>query len=141
MRYDAARGNTARHRRGRQVSEGELATEQFVVNQLRREGIRKWLITSFDTDQLIIVLLAVITSDVCPAGENRVAVTAKHVVNGEIEYTIVNSVYTSIVRLGRRCRVSLSWCKRLHVIEERFEDYILRSHIPFLWVRLLTLDT
>lgn len=92
MRYEAARGGTAHHRRGPQIEDGELATAHFVVTCSRGKDIRKWLIISVDTDQYIKVLLAMAMSDICPAGEDRVDVTVKRIANSETEYEFVSSV-------------------------------------------------
>lgn len=80
------------------LGKGELASTHFVVNRSRGESIRKWITPSVDRDQWIIVLLAMATDDSCPVGEDRVSVTVRRAVNGEIEYVLANRVYDSVVR-------------------------------------------
>lgn len=80
--------------------EGKLVTVRFVFKWSRREGIGKWLATSIDTTQCIIVQLVMTASDICPAGDDLADLTVKRVADEEIEYECVNRIYRSIAKLG-----------------------------------------
>ena len=85
------------------IGEGEMATAHFVVNYRRYRtagspDLTKWLVTSVDTDQWMIILLGMGTGKIIVEGPQAVDVTvARHV--KKTEYIHVNSVYRSIARL------------------------------------------
>ena len=65
---------------GPRIGEGELATTHFVIHHAKiTDGkvLRRWTVTSIDTDQIMHLLLAMACGIIQPQGENKTEVTAR----------------------------------------------------------------
>lgn len=98
MHYDFGRSDTVHHRRGCQVGQERKITAHYAMSCSRGVDIKKYWIAPADINQWVIVLLAMTADHICSAGEDYVDVTLRHVVNGEIEYVLVNGMYETIIR-------------------------------------------
>ncbi|CAM9320725.1 unnamed protein product [Sphacelaria rigidula] len=83
------------------IGEGEMSTVHFIIHSgtLFGKSLKKWLVTSSDTDQWIIVLLAMSSGCIKPHGAGAALVTVKRIVNGGPQYILVNRVYNAIESL------------------------------------------
>ena len=90
---------------GTGVGEGELVTAHFIVNSWMycEEPPTKWLVTSIDTDQWMIILLAMAVGKIRWAGPGKVDVTVKRVLSGGTDYIWVNRVYGALLGLTDGC--------------------------------------
>ncbi|CAM9984813.1 unnamed protein product, partial [Sphacelaria rigidula] len=81
------------------IGEGEMSAVHFIIHSgtLFQKHLKKWLMTSTDTDQWILVLLAMSCGHIEPQGSNAVQVTVKRIVNEGPRYILVNRVYRAIV--------------------------------------------
>lgn len=80
------------------VRERELAAIHFINHAERLFGktINRWVITSIDTDQWMIVLLAMSTERIVPNGERALQVTVQRIVSRGPRYIFVNKVFDAI---------------------------------------------
>eukprot|EP00752_Nemacystus_decipiens_P016789 g15026.t1 len=95
----AARTDGGVHRqRGPDIGEAELSNVHFVVwsKKYFGERITEWLVYSVDTDQWMIVLLAMSTGFLKATGGGHVKVTVEKRVGKESTYIYVNRVFESI---------------------------------------------
>ncbi|CAM9752266.1 unnamed protein product [Sphacelaria rigidula] len=78
-----------------------MSAVHFIIHSERlfERQLKKRLITSIDTDQRIIVLLAMATGWIPTRGADAVQVTVKRIVSGAPRYILVNRVYRAIVDL------------------------------------------
>ncbi|CAM9547720.1 unnamed protein product [Sphacelaria rigidula] len=78
-----------------------MSAVHFIIHSgtLFQKRLKKWLVTSTDTDQWVLVLLAMSCGHIEPQGSNAVQVTVKRIVNGGPRYILVNRVYRAIVTL------------------------------------------
>ncbi|CAN0105118.1 unnamed protein product [Sphacelaria rigidula] len=83
------------------IGEGEMSTVHFIIHSGRLFGksLKKWLVTSIDIDQWIIVLLAMSSGFIKPHGSGAVLVTVNRIVKGGPQYILVNRVYSAIENL------------------------------------------
>ena len=86
-----------------QIGEGEMATVHFIFNYRRYlappVALNKWLVTSVDTDQWVLILLAMGTGRISEEGSSRVDVTVARHLRSKTEYVHVNRVYDAILNL------------------------------------------
>ncbi|CAN0004085.1 unnamed protein product [Pylaiella littoralis] len=86
--------------RGPRVGEGELATTHFVIWHRKFNGnvpLRKWTITSIDTDQYIHVLLAMACGRIPITGPDKMEVTVRRrKAKGACDFLFVNRLYEVI---------------------------------------------
>lgn len=96
----AARVDSGVHReRGPDIGEAELSNVHFIVwsKKYFGERITEWLVYSVDTDQWMIVLLAMSTGFLkATPGDEHVKVTVEKRVGKESTYIYVNRVFESI---------------------------------------------
>ena len=86
------------------IGEGEMSTVHFIVHHRRyyKGGsmkLRKWLVTSVDTDQWMIILLAMGTGKIVAEGSDAVNVTVARHVRSTVEYLHVNRIFRAIAGL------------------------------------------
>ena len=62
--------------------------------------LRNWLVTSVDTDQWMIILLAMGTGKIVAEGPDAVNVTAARHVRSTVEYIHVNRIFQAIAKLS-----------------------------------------
>ena len=76
-----------------------MSTVHFIIHSgaLFDRHLKRWLVTSIDTDQWMLVLLAMSCGYIEPQGSNAVQVTVKRIVSGGPRYILVNRVYGAIV--------------------------------------------
>ena len=81
------------------IGEGEMSTVHLIIHSgaLFKQHLKRWLVTSIDTDQWMLVLLAMSCGYIEPQGSNAVQVTVKRIVSGGPRYILVNRVYGAIV--------------------------------------------
>jgi len=97
-------GVKPRSEMGPGIGEGELAAVHFIVNWRKHCALKpeKWLVTSSDTDELMVILLAMATGAIAAedtSSDSQVKVTIKRVINGETDYLYVNRVFYAICTL------------------------------------------
>ena len=88
----------AQRERGPDIGEAELSIVHFIVWSQKNFGeeIADWLVYSVDTDQWMIVLLAMSTGFLKATGDGRVRVTVEKRVGKESTYIYVNRVFETI---------------------------------------------
>lgn len=87
--------------RGPDIGEAELSVVHFIVWATFYFGtyFTKWLVTSVDTDQWIILLLAMAVGKIKPRGDGAVQVTVQKIVSGAARYLWVNRAFVKICEL------------------------------------------
>ena len=88
----------AQRERGPDIGEAELSIAHFIVwsQKYFGEEIADWVVYSVDTDQWMIVLLAMSTGFLKATGDGRVRVTVEKRVGKESTYIYVNRVFEAI---------------------------------------------
>lgn len=82
----------------------------FIMHSGRLFGKRlEWLVTSIDTDQRIIVLLAMSSGCIVPQGFDTMPVTAACIVNCGPRYILMNRVYSAIGILSDESESESAW--------------------------------
>ena len=96
----ATDGGILRHR-GPNIGEAELSLVHFMVWAKKYFGqdVKRWIISSIDTDQWMIILLAMSTSKIRPSGPGMVDVAVRKGGRYYSQYIWVNRVYQSICAL------------------------------------------
>ena len=98
FRNGAASDSGVQRSRGPDVGEAELSLVHFSVWAKKYWGksFDKWLVTSVDTDQLMIILLAMNTGKIEIHGPGMVDVTVQRIVGGVPKSIWVNRAFTKI---------------------------------------------
>ncbi|CAN0247626.1 unnamed protein product [Pylaiella littoralis] len=99
FRNGAAPG--VRRQRGPDIGEAKLSLVHFIVQAKRYWGkdFDKWLVTSVDTDEWMIILLAMSTGKIKPQGPGTVEVTVQRIVGGVPRFLWVNRSFAKICEL------------------------------------------
>ncbi|CAM9353942.1 unnamed protein product, partial [Hapterophycus canaliculatus] len=94
-------GGGVQRQRGPGIGEAELSVVHFIVWSEKYWGrsFSKWMVTSVDTDQWMIILLAMSAGKIQPSGSAKVDVTVRRVVAGNAKYLYVNRVFDKICNL------------------------------------------
>ncbi|CAB1121317.1 unnamed protein product [Ectocarpus sp. CCAP 1310/34] len=98
LHYRRGADRSVQRERGPNIGEAELSLVHFIVWAKKYCGrnFENWLVTSVDTDQWMIILLAMSTGFLKASGEGAVEVTVHEVVGGDPKYTWVNRVFAVI---------------------------------------------
>ncbi|CAB1106379.1 unnamed protein product [Ectocarpus sp. CCAP 1310/34] len=98
LHYRRGADRSVQRERGLNIGEAELSLVHFIVWAKKYWGrnSENWLVTSVDTDQWMIILLAMRTGFLKASGEGAVEVTVQMVVGGDPKYIWVNRVFASI---------------------------------------------
>lgn len=83
---------------GPDVGEGGLSAVHCFVHAEKNfvEQPMRWLVTSIDADQCMIILLTRSTEDIVPDGKGGVKVTVRRVVDCPTKYNLINWVPKAI---------------------------------------------
>ena len=86
------------------IGEGEMSSVHFIVHYRRyckgsSGDLRNWLVTSVDTDQWMVILLAMGTGKILSEGQDAVNVTVARYVRSTVEYIHVNRIFQAIAGL------------------------------------------
>ena len=86
------------------IGEDEMSAVHFIVHYRGyckggSKELRNWLVTSVDTDQWMIILLAMGTGNIAAEGPDAVNVTVARHVRSTVEYLHVNRIFQATVGL------------------------------------------
>lgn len=98
FRNGASVDTSVKRQRGPNIGEAELSVVHFIVWSEKYWGktFDKWLVTSVDTDQWMIILLAMSAGKITPHGVGEVQVTVQRIVGGQTKFLLVNQAYKKI---------------------------------------------